>query len=212
MTELDIFFSFTINLCWSGKVHRLDLHPCVRELELLRRDGPCQGLDGQGHRGPSGPGGGQVDLRWVCVQPGLQLRLDQLGRQDPGLCGHDVWAHWRVKALRPAEDLVWTCWIFFLSSNHISAYMYETMSRCDGKIDGSPYSPKGEIFIDKWGSLRWLLVHSFWAVIWLFSFHFLISLSLFKQNPVIWLLIFTFQTMLLLAIKILLGVHFLKLP
>merc|ERR1712216_317449 len=25
---------------------------------------------------------------------------------------------------------------------------------CDGKIDGSPYSPKGEIFIDKWGSLR----------------------------------------------------------
>ena len=26
--------------------------------------------------------------------------------------------------------------------------------RCDGKIDGSTYSPKGEIFIDKWGSLR----------------------------------------------------------
>jgi len=26
--------------------------------------------------------------------------------------------------------------------------------RCDGKIDGSQYSPKGEIFIDKWGSLR----------------------------------------------------------
>merc|ERR1719242_2184415 len=25
---------------------------------------------------------------------------------------------------------------------------------CDGKIDGSTYSPKGEIFIDKWGSLR----------------------------------------------------------
>jgi len=35
-----------------------------------------------------------------------------------------------------------------------SKHCNQLKSWCDGKIDGSPYSPKGEIFIDKWGSLR----------------------------------------------------------
>merc|ERR1712183_882317 len=34
-----------------------------------------------------------------------------------------------------------------------SKHCDQLKSWCDGKIDGSPYSPKGEIFIDKWGSL-----------------------------------------------------------
>lgn len=151
MIELHKFTSFNIKLCWSGKVHRLDLHSSVRQLQLLRRDGSCQGLDGQGHWGPGGPRGGQVDLRPVRVQPGLQQRLDQLGRQDAGLRGHDVRAHRRVKALRPAEDLVRTyltieIWdltiIFFLSSNHISAHIWDQWLGVMERLMGHRTRPK----------------------------------------------------------------------
>jgi len=91
-----------------------------------------------------------LGVAWIAKatgDPADLARAEQVYDEFAGdLDYNGAWINWDDKT--PA----FVAMMCELTSN--AKYCDQLATWCNGKIDGSTYSPKGEIFIDKWGSLR----------------------------------------------------------